>query len=225
MSSIAVKKQGKMQSLINYRLRITMQDGRQMAGQMLAFDKHMNIVLADTEEFRRIKKKPKAVAPGEDQPAYVESEEKRTLGLTIIRGAHVVATTVEGPPPAEPAARLGNQNAAGAAGAPAAMSAGPGISRPAGRGMGGGLQGPAIGVGGPGPAGFGGGPGFPPGGFPGGPPGFMGRGGPPAGPPGFGGPPGFQGPPGGGPPGFQPPPGFSGAPGGRGYPPQGFGGR
>ena len=155
-----------------------MQDGRQMAGQMLAFDKHMNIVLADTEEFRRVKKKPtKSVAPGEEQPAYIETEEKRTLGLTIIRGAHVVATTVEGPPPADPASRLGNQ---GAAGAPApAMSAGPGITRPMGRGMGAGLQGPAVGVGGPG---FGAPPGFPPGGFPGGPPpGFAGRGGPPGG--------------------------------------------
>ena len=32
-------KQGKMQNLINYRMRITLVDGRQMTGQMLAFDK------------------------------------------------------------------------------------------------------------------------------------------------------------------------------------------
>ncbi|PNS17730.1 Small nuclear ribonucleoprotein-associated protein B [Sphaceloma murrayae] len=218
----SMNKQGKMQGLINYRLKITMVDGRQMAGQMLAFDKHMNMVLADTEEFRRVKRKPAKGAPGEDQPAFIETEEKRTLGLTIIRGAHIVATTVEGPPPADPAARLGTQSAPGQ-GIPASMSAGPGISRPAGRGAGPGLQGPAIGVGGPGPAGFGG-PGFP-GGFPGGPPGFMGRGGPPGPPGGFGGPPGFQGPPGGPPPGFGGPPGFQGPPGGRGFPPPGFGGR
>lgn len=136
----------------------------------------MNMVLADTEEFRRVKRKPaKAAAPGEDQPAFIETEEKRTLGLTIVRGEHIVATTVEGPPPADPAARLGPRDAPGA-GVPAAMSAGPGISRPAGRGMGPGLQGPAIGVGGP--AGFGAAPGFPPGGFGGGLPGFPGRGGP-----------------------------------------------
>ena len=89
------------------------------------------MVLADTEEFRRVKRKPaKSQAPGSSEPAFVESEEKRTLGLTIIRGAHVVATTVEGPPPADPSARLGQQGG-GPAGAPAAMSAGPGISRPA----------------------------------------------------------------------------------------------
>jgi hypothetical protein len=32
-------KQGKMQNLINYRMRVTLTDGRQMTGQMLAFDK------------------------------------------------------------------------------------------------------------------------------------------------------------------------------------------
>lgn len=32
-------KQGKMQNLVNYRMRITLNDGRQMTGQMLAFDK------------------------------------------------------------------------------------------------------------------------------------------------------------------------------------------
>ena len=38
-----------MMALINYRLRITLNDGRQMTGQMLAFDQHMNLVMADSE--------------------------------------------------------------------------------------------------------------------------------------------------------------------------------
>jgi small nuclear ribonucleoprotein (snRNP)-like protein len=38
-----------MMSLINYRLRITLNDGRQMTGQMLAFDQHMNLVMAESE--------------------------------------------------------------------------------------------------------------------------------------------------------------------------------
>lgn len=46
-----------MTGLVNYRLRITINDGRQFVGQMLAFDKHMNLVIADTEEFRVLKKK------------------------------------------------------------------------------------------------------------------------------------------------------------------------
>jgi len=177
-----------------------MADGRQLTGTLLAFDKHMNVVLADTEEFRRIKRKPAKAAASQ---APTISEEKRTLGLIILRGLHIVSLSVEGPPPADPSTRLG----AAPTGGPTA-GAGPGTARPAGRGL------PIIGMGGP----------PPPGGIPGqmgglqGPMRNVGLGqGPPGGPPG-----GFGGPP----PGFQPPPGFA-PPGGRGYPPPppGFQGR
>ncbi|CRG88006.1 Small nuclear ribonucleoprotein-associated protein B [Talaromyces islandicus] len=222
---MAANKQGKMQNLINYRMRVTLNDGRQMTGQMMAFDKHMNLVLADTEEFRRVKRKATKQAPGAAAAPLVEAEEKRTLGLTIVRGTNVVSCSVDGPPPADPSARLGTSVPGVPSGA-ATLSAGPGISRPAGRGLPVGLGGPAAGVGGPAPAGFGGFQPGPPGGFPGGPPpGFGGRGGPPGGPAGFA-PPGFpQGGPGGPPGGFQPPPGFQPPGQGRGYPPPGFGGR
>jgi small nuclear ribonucleoprotein (snRNP)-like protein len=136
---------------------------------MLAFDKHMNLVLADTEEFRRTKRKQnKPSAPGASAPAaVVEQEEKRTLGLTIVRGAHIVSLSVESPPPADPSARLGKSTGAGIT---SALSAGPGVARPAGRGAAApiSLAGPAAGVGGAAPAPF---PGFP------GAPGFPGRGG------------------------------------------------
>jgi small nuclear ribonucleoprotein B and B' len=96
----------------------------------------MNLVLADTEEFRRVKRKPakSAAAPGASSSSVplVETEEKRTLGLTIVRGAHIISLSVESPPPADPSARLGTSAPGGAA---AAMAAGPGISRPAGRGL------------------------------------------------------------------------------------------
>ena len=136
----------------------------------------MNLVLADTEEFRRTRRRGKA-APGATQQV-TETEERRAIGLTILRGAHVISLSVDGPPPADPAARLGAT--AGGPTTAAALAAGPGVARPAGRGLPVGLTGPAPGVAGPGP-GFGGG--FPgaPGGF-GGPPGFPGRGGPPGGP-------------------------------------------
>ncbi|KAG7100783.1 Small nuclear ribonucleoprotein-associated protein B like [Verticillium longisporum] len=205
-------KQGKMAGYINYRMRVTLNDGRQMTGQMLAFDKHMNLVLADTEEFRRVKRKQnKPSAPGASGSGQtVESEEKRTLGLTIVRGAQIVSLSVESEPPADPSARLGKSATGGIA---STLSAGPGVARPAGRGAAvpPSLAGPAAGVGGGAPP-----PGFP--GFPGGAPPFAGRGAPPPGFPG-GFPPGFPpqggafppqgfppGPPGGGPPGFNPPP-------------------
>ena len=169
----------------------------------------MNLVLADTEEFRRVKRKATkaAAAPGASSSSAppVESEEKRTLGLTIVRGAHIISLSVESPPPADPSARLG----ASAPGGVYISSCRCGNCTTCWTRSScwiGGMfmpqctssvwltifQGPAAGIGGP-PPGF-------PGGFPGAP-GF-GRGAPP---PGFGGfPPGFPagGPP---PPGFNPP--------------------
>jgi small nuclear ribonucleoprotein B and B' len=84
-----------MQSLINWRLKITLNDGRNLVGQMLAFDRHMNLVLVDCEEFRRVR--PKKKQGDDSEPIY--QEQKRTLGLVIIRGEVVVSLSVEGPPP------------------------------------------------------------------------------------------------------------------------------
>lgn len=161
------------QNLINWRMRVTMNDGRQMTGQMMAFDKHMNLVLADTEEFRKTKSRSKTGAPPAPGSAATstETEEKRTLGLVILRGTNIVSCSVEGPPPSDPSARLG---ASAPGGPPTALQAGTGISRPAGRGLPVGLGGPVPGMGGPPPGGFG----FPPAGGP--PPGF-GRAPPPGG--------------------------------------------
>jgi small nuclear ribonucleoprotein B and B' len=94
----------------------------------------MNLVLADTEEFRRVKRKQTkaASAPGSSSAApLVESEEKRTLGLTIVRGAHIISLSVESPPPADPSARLGASAPGGIA---TTLATGAGIARPAGRG-------------------------------------------------------------------------------------------
>lgn len=84
-----------MLSLINWRLKVTLNDGRALTGQMLAFDKHMNLVLADCEEFRRVRPKKKQ---GEAE-AGPPQDMKRTLGLVILRGETVVSLSVEGPPP------------------------------------------------------------------------------------------------------------------------------
>ena len=86
-----------MLGLINWRLKVTINDGRAFIGQMLAFDKHMNLVLADCEEFRHVRPKKKQ---GETE-AGPEQEMKRSLGLVILRGETVVSLSVEGPPPVQ----------------------------------------------------------------------------------------------------------------------------
>ena len=73
---------------IDFRVRLTIQDGRMMVGTFLAFDKHMNIVLADTDEYRITKSKKTGV----------QKQIKRTLGLVIIRGENIVSLTAEAPP-------------------------------------------------------------------------------------------------------------------------------
>ncbi|KAI8459811.1 small nuclear ribonucleoprotein-associated protein B [Phakopsora pachyrhizi] len=186
-----------MLALINYRLRVTLNDSRTLTGQMLAFDRHLNLVLADCEEFRFIKQKKKKGTLNSNNPNVEENEElemKRVLGLVILRGETIVSLSVEGPPPAV------------AEDKGPALAPGRGTGVPAGRGVG---LAPSSGV--PPPMMRGQPVPFP---RPGGPPTGMpppGMGMPP--PPGFNprGPP-FMGnpPPGFGHPGQGPPPGFPG---------------
>lgn len=97
-----------MAAIINYRVRVTLNDSRALVGQLLAFDKHMNLVLAECDEFRRIKRKggggAKAAKPagGAEDAEDAEDDEdemKRTLGLVILRGETIVSLSgTFGPP-------------------------------------------------------------------------------------------------------------------------------
>jgi len=158
-------KGSKLLRYIEHRLRISLVDNRTIVGTFLAFDKHLNLVLVDAEEFRTLNKSRAAILE--------ERVEKRSLGLIILRGENVVSMAVEGPPPPSSKTRV---------------SGGPGMARGVGRGnvpppsmgmpppgvapMGLGAA-PVHGVGGMAPLGMGMPP--PP------PPGAMGRGIPPPG--------------------------------------------
>ncbi|XP_057493288.1 LOW QUALITY PROTEIN: uncharacterized protein LOC130778819 [Actinidia eriantha] len=139
---MSMSKSSKMLQYINYRMRVTIQDGRQLVGKFMAFDRHMNLVIGDCEEFRKLP--PAKGKKNEDR------EERRTLGLVLLRGEEVISMTVEGPPPPDESR---------AKSAAAAAMAGPGMGRAAGRGTIAaplvqaqpGLAGPVRGVGGPAP--------------------------------------------------------------------------
>lgn len=51
----------------------------------------MNVILADCEEFRCVRGKKNKE----------EKQEKRTMGLVLLRGETIVTMTLEGPPPSE----------------------------------------------------------------------------------------------------------------------------
>ncbi|KAG7162621.1 Small nuclear ribonucleoprotein-associated protein B-like 2, partial [Homarus americanus] len=125
---VTFSKNNKMLSHIGYRMKITMQDSRTFIGIFKAVDKHMNVILSDCEEFRCVRgKKTKE-----------EKQEKRTMGLLLLRGETIVTMTLRPPPTEQDGPRV---NLPGS-------SPGPGVGRPAGRGMpgtgGSGLQGPQM---------------------------------------------------------------------------------
>ena len=153
-------KGSKLLRYVEHRLRVTLQDGRVIIGTFLAFDKHLNLVLSDAEEFRTLRKK------GDRSAVVEERQEKRALGLIILRGENVVSLTVEGPPPPSAGARL--------------APGGPGVARGAGRGA---VPPPMPGAPGVAPVGLGAAPVH---GVGGPPPQMMGRGMPPPPPPGMG---------------------------------------
>ncbi|VEL37011.1 unnamed protein product, partial [Protopolystoma xenopodis] len=174
-------KNAKITQVLNHRVRCTLQDGRQLVGTFKAFDRHMNLVFCDCDEFRVVR----------NRTTKEEKLEKRSLGLLLLRGEHVVSMNVDGPPPPEDNPRVPHPGSA-AWGSGASMSGGLGAGRAVGRGMiptagppvpgmmpPAGLAAPAYGVGAPAPglmqprAPLPGMPGMPP------PPGY-GRGAPPS---------------------------------------------
>lgn len=96
MSRVLVKHNSRLSDLVGYRLRVLTQDGRVYIGELMAFDKHMNLILSDCVE-ERIPKQQQLKLNGKDANKDAQVE-KRTLGLVILRGEHVLTTIVQDKP-------------------------------------------------------------------------------------------------------------------------------
>lgn len=93
MSKVQVKQDARLADLVGYRLRVLTQDGRVYVGELLAFDKFMNLVLKGCIEERIPQTQVKNLQSGQDVKV-----EKRTLGLTILRGEQVLSSVVQDRP-------------------------------------------------------------------------------------------------------------------------------
>ncbi|ODV59025.1 mRNA splicing protein SMB1, partial [Ascoidea rubescens DSM 1968] len=102
MSALNVSKRTKIGDLLHYKIKVITLDGRELVGELLAFDKHMNLVLSDVEEFRITKKSRFAIKDakrkGQASTQHLVKEDKRALGLIILRGEHIVGFNVVAAP-------------------------------------------------------------------------------------------------------------------------------
>lgn len=78
-----MQKRNKLHQLINCRVCAVFNDGRTFSGQLLAFDKFLNLVLADCDEKR-------VVGKADAQKAF-----SRSLGMLLLRGDAIVSVSAE----------------------------------------------------------------------------------------------------------------------------------
>ena len=138
----------KLMNYLQWRMRVVLGDGRTILGSLLAFDRHMNLVLSDCEEVRTIKKKKTATKPAQPSdgtpststpsPSLPSSsssspsdddevvEQRRSLGLVLIRGETVVSVSAHQKPAPKAKAAVLTQRS---------QQPPPGTAAPAGRGL------------------------------------------------------------------------------------------
>lgn len=85
-----------LNKLINYKIRIICNDGRVYIGELLSYDKYMNIVLKDSIE-ERIPKTQMTKINNNNKNNDIRIE-KRTLGLIILRGEQILTIVIEDKP-------------------------------------------------------------------------------------------------------------------------------
>ncbi|GCF01149.1 Sm B [Zygosaccharomyces mellis] len=97
MSQVQVRQDARLPDLIGFRLRVLTQDGRVYVGELLAFDKFMNLVLKNCIEERIPRTQLDKLKDDNSDKTNIKVE-KRTLGLAILRGEQVLSTVVQDKP-------------------------------------------------------------------------------------------------------------------------------
>lgn len=92
-----MKQDARLPDLIGFRLRVLTQDGRVYVGELLAFDKFMNLVLKNCIEERIPRTQLDKLKDDNSDKTNIKVE-KRTLGLAILRGEQVLSTVVQDKP-------------------------------------------------------------------------------------------------------------------------------
>ncbi|MDF2700805.1 MAG: uncharacterized protein K0Q49_2368, partial [Haloplasmataceae bacterium] len=95
-----VPKNTRLETLLNYKVRVTTSNTSTFVGTLMSYDKYMNLVLSECEEFRLQQKSKKyldQVKNGEIDESKIK-EQKRLLGLTILRGENIISVVAESAP-------------------------------------------------------------------------------------------------------------------------------
>ena len=98
MSGINVKQNSRLSDLVNYKLKVFTQDGRVYVGELMAFDKYMNLILSDCIEERIPRGQLLKLNSKNKEVVNSIKLERRVLGLTILRGENILSTVVEDKP-------------------------------------------------------------------------------------------------------------------------------
>lgn len=95
-----IPKNTRLETLINFKVRVTTSNSSTFVGTLTSYDKFMNLVLTECEEFRIQKKSKKYLNEIKNEEIDLSKikEQKRLLGLIILRGENIISVVAEAAP-------------------------------------------------------------------------------------------------------------------------------
>lgn len=95
-----VPKNTRLETLLNYKICVKTSNNSSFVGTLLSYDKFMNLVLVECEEFRLLKNSKKYLEEMKNNEIDYSKvkEQKRLLGLIILRGENIVSVVAQSAP-------------------------------------------------------------------------------------------------------------------------------